>query len=357
VATIEVRGAYPGNLGDRLMVQAIAARLGSAHRLVLDGSLRARALRVLRASGAARLAGWLSPLPRGARARAVLDCSGYAYGMPWGRARLQRLAADLPRWRRQGVRVVFLPQAFGPFSREDAPRAAALRWADRVYARDEVSLAHLRALGVPDTLLRLAPDFTCAVPGRLPAGLRVAPRTLGLVPNQRMLDETSEAVRRSYRQCLVDCASIGREHGLAPLVILHEHNDRGLAEEIRRLAGIATPVLAHPDPRAVKAALGACHAIVASRYHAQVAGLSQGVPVLGTTWTHKYPALFAAYDCPERLLDLPVSRGRLAGHLAAALREPERSVAAARLQHAAGQQRRQTEAMWRDVETVLAGGC
>jgi polysaccharide pyruvyl transferase WcaK-like protein len=354
---IEVHGPYLGNLGDALMVRAIMTRLGGAHRLVLGGSLRARGLRLVRVAGRSRLTHWLGPLRKRTEVGAVLDCSGYAYGAPWGRPRLARMAANMRQWRRQGIRVIFLPQAFGPFSRDDGPVGEVLRAADRIYARDEVSLAHLRALDVPDSVVRLAPDFTCAVPARLPAGLHVAPRTLGLVPNHRMLDQTSEAVRRSYRQCLVDCASIAREHDLAPLVILHEENDRGLAEDIRRRAGIAPPVLTHADPGAVKAALGACHMIVASRYHAQVAGLSQGVPVLGTSWTHKYPALFAAYACPDRLLALPASRERLAGYLAAALREPERSIGSARLRDAAREQRRQTEAMWRDVETVLAGGC
>lgn len=354
---IEVHGPYLGNLGDALMVRAIMTRLGGTHRLVLGGSLRARGLRLVRAAGQSRLTPWLGPLRKRTEVDAVLDCSGYAYGAPWGQARLRRLAANMPQWRRQGVRVIFLPQAFGPFSREDGPVGEVLRAADRIYARDEVSLAHLRALEVPDSVARLAPDFTCAVPARLPPGLDVAPRTLGLVPNRRMLDQTSDAVRRSYRQCLVDCVEIAREHGLSPLVILHEEHDLDLAREIRDLARITPPVLVHQDPQVLKGVLGACHVIVASRYHAQVAGLSQGVPVLGTSWTHKYPALFAAYDCPDRVLDLPASRERLAGYLAAAVREPERSIGAARLQDAAREQLRQTEAMWRDVETVLAREC
>jgi colanic acid/amylovoran biosynthesis protein len=353
---IEVHGPYLGNLGDALMVRAIVTRLEGAHRLVLGGSLRARGLRLVRAAGRSRLTHWLAPLWNRIEVGAVLDCSGYAYGAPWGRPRLRRMAANMRQWRRQGVRVIFLPQAFGPFSRDDGPVGEVLRAADRIYARDEVSLAHLRALEVPDSVVRLAPDFTCAVPAQLPRGL-VAPLTLGLVPSQRMLDQTLPAVRESYRQCLVDCVAIAREHGLSPLVILHEENDLALAREIRALARITAPVLTHRDPQVLKGVLGACHAIVASRYHAQVAGLSQGVPVLGTGWTHKYPALFAAYGCPDLLLDLPASRERLAGCLAAAVREPERSIGVARLRDAAREQRRQTEAMWRDVETVLAGEC
>ena len=291
---------------------------------------------------------------------AVLDASGYAYGDAWPASNLARAAAAVERYARRGRPYVFLPQAFGPFTahRRQASRfGAALDHATLVYAREPASRAHLAGLDARlAASVRLAPDFTLRLPGDAAAGARwgVTPATVLLVPNAHMLRPGAAPGRwaDAYLPFMAAVARACRAEGI-PVRLLN-HEGAGDAAACRQIAeaGGGLGIIEDADPRAVKGVLGAAGAVVSSRYHGCVSALSQSVPCLGTSWSHKYAALYAEFGVPGWLLPEPDATAA-AQTLLGLLRAP--GAARAALARAAEGLKAQSAAMWAEVGTALGG--
>ena len=381
---IEIRGPWLHNKGDALMLRAAVDALRDRFGLAVADGLGMGdpppdlGLDRLRWGGveAARLSrGWMTrawrvatyrdaaalALPERARralrlrdgrgVTGLLDASGFAYGDQWGTARMERRRAYYAMLRERSVRLVMAPQAYGPFERDDVREAAHALFGlfDRVYARDDHSREHLDALGLPPGRVASAPDITHLLRAP-PVGGRWAGRAC-VVPNARMLDRTGEDVAERYTGFVLLALRLLGEAGAEPFVMLHEANDAALGAEIARRAGGVEVV----DPPALeaKAILGACRVVVSSRYHALVGSLSQAVPTIATSWSHKYVAIFEEYGCPEMLLSPTEPEAALRARLAQALEPPGREALTARLAAASARQSERVRAMWDDLRAVL----
>jgi colanic acid/amylovoran biosynthesis protein len=241
---------------------------------------------------------------------AVLDASGFAYGATWGDAALAATAREIERLARHGKPYVFLPQAFGPFPATPSARAfgRALRSAALVCAREPESREHLAGIaGELGDRLTVFPDFTIGLPGTLSAAARwgVDRNSALLIPNVHMHTDRNPDVtwRSGYVPLLCSLARQLAELGFVPRILNHEGEaDAALCESLREAAG-STEVISETDPRALKGIIGAAGIVVCSRYHGCVSALAQGVPCLGTSWSHKYAALFDEFGVGEYLLD------------------------------------------------------
>jgi colanic acid/amylovoran biosynthesis protein len=108
--------------------------------------------------------------------------------------------------------------------------------------------------------------------------------------------------RSGYVPLLCSLARQLAELGFVPRVLNHEGEaDAALCESLREATGSAE-VITEADPRALKGIIGAAGIVVCSRYHGCVSALAQGVPCLGTSWSHKYAALFDEFGVTEYLL-------------------------------------------------------
>ncbi|HSU17097.1 polysaccharide pyruvyl transferase family protein [Longimicrobium sp.] len=370
-----VRGVGFRNKGAELMLHAVVqevARWGGA-RLAMAanaGSYAERAplglYQMVSRRGGGRLAAVGALVPRRLRAPlgivtdaevgAVLDSSGFAYTDQWGAAGARNLARLARGWRRAGVPAVLLPQALGPF-RDPATRAAfsrALADLPLVFARDRSSYEHVAGLGVAGARVELAPDFTVAVPGRLPDGFRPHPRQVAVVPNLRMTDKAGPDAARAYASLLTGVVRHLLRRDMRPLLLVHDTgNDHELAIAVRDAAGGRVPVVAEPDARALKGILGASHAVVASRYHALVGAMTQGVPSLATGWSHKYRELFEDFGCPECLCDAAAPVEATLERLDALLDGPGRERVAAGLAAGRADYVRRTTQMWALVRQAV----
>ena len=285
---------------------------------------------------------------------AVLDLSGYAYGDRWGALSLEAPSARLERARRYSRPYVFLPQAFGPF--DGLPPRIVRRFGESlaqssfVAARDAESMAALQAVCPSGARILRIPDLTIGYPGELSAGAEVGVNrdTALIIPNIRMFDSGSAGLgwREGYVPLLQQLGTELRRRGFVPRVLNHSgREDRALAESL----GVPN-LIEESDPMRTKGIIGAAGMVISSRYHGCVSALSQGVPCLATSWSHKYQELFEDFgqrDSVVTVPDLAVAIGQL-DHLVAQRRDVSEQI-----RQSANAQAVLVEAMWDEVITIL----
>lgn len=376
---IEIKGVQFANKGAALMLQAVLEqlqqRLPQAQIVLSPGPLSPYTDR-------ARLGAWqkLSVrknlidlnaqtywLPQGLRKRlmnqwgmvteaeidATLDASGFAYGDQWGSLQIRHLAGEISRHARRGKPYIFLPQAFGPFTRQadinNLQRSLPL--ASRIYAREQTSLDSLKLLIGEGEPLRLCNDFTNLVKGSLPEYLQDAQDSVLVIPNANMLSQKNPDARwrQSYIPLLVKMIHRLQKQGVKVQLLNHEGKaDAAICQQIQDALNDKVPLIVEADPLYVKGIIGAAKAVICSRFHGCVSALSQGVPCLGTSWSHKYEHLFAEYGCPQNLLS-PTLDDNALNNTVEALLNGELAVSDTQLM----QLRQNVQAMWDDVFSLL----
>jgi colanic acid/amylovoran biosynthesis protein len=250
----------------------------------------------------------------------VLDAAGYGFGDPWinarsGEEKNRKLAEHYRRLKRGGARLVFLPQALGPFENPIARERFRLvaEQADLIFARESVSLKHAQGVVGEIAKLRCAPDFTalCAPDERARAAAR--PGAFVVIPNLRMTTHAGGEVAANYEAFMTRVAAEFIRAGAGPVVILNH----GGIEDLplcRRIAGATGAECLDPrDALEVKAVIGSAEAVVSSRFHGMISALAQSVPVYCTSWSHKYPLAYRDYGVEPRILDVRVAAERSAG--------------------------------------------
>lgn len=323
--------------------------LGMAGRLSDDKVAGVRLRHVLPATVINRF-GLYGP----AQGDVVLDAAGYGFGDPWINPRSsaeknRRLADHYRALKKRGARLVFLPQALGPFEQPLAQERFRLvaEQADLIYAREEVSLKHARGVVGDLPKLRCAPDFTalCVPDERARAQARSG--ALVVIPNVRMTTHAGGAVAANYESFMI---RVAREFGLTgkPVVILNHGGNEDLPL-CRRIAEAAGAECVDPrDALEVKAIIGAAAALVSSRFHGVISALAQAVPVCCTSWSHKYPLAYRDYRVEPRILDVDSGKGCPPG-LEELLDERARADFRASLVTGGVAVKSRIEAMWREA--------
>jgi len=286
----------------------------------------------------------------------VIDAAGFSYSDEWGARSSQELANSCRRWKKNGTTVILLPQAFGPFEglRIQKYIKKAIDNTDLVFARERVSYEYIVGVVGKLTKLKMAPDFTNLIEGRLPKNFDTESNRFCLVPNYRMVDKTTKAQSEAYLPFMIKCAKYLLEKGQKPFVLVHEGaNDQMLAVEMNKALDGCLPIVNETNPLGIKGILGASEGTIGSRFHGLVSALSQGVPALGTGWSHKYQALFGDYGFSEGLLDVSCSEQALYEKLDMVIEPNSKDEIKARIQLNSRELKAQSERMWGDVLGVL----
>ncbi len=362
---IEVRGVNTHNKGAHLMMLAVAQELTADNQLTMspngaDFAARSAAgyqqtFVLNQAPGVTRVLG--SAIPSGLRRAfglvadneltGVLDAAGFAYSDSFSPARAEREARLAVRWSRRGLPHVFLPQAFGPFTKPDQRRwsKSLLNSASLIFARDKVSLAFVQELGISSEV-RLAPDFTVGLDVSAVPSQYTAPYA-AIVPNEKLVTQ-GKVSQDAYVSSLIGAANSFDRAGLKPLVVIHEFNDRGIGELV--CAATGAELFLHDDPMVLKRVLGDAEVAVASRFHAIVGALALGTPVAAYGWSHKYGELMEDFGFPEWVVSDSASLQDVVRILVHAGDDTRTSLA-----HRARLIKDQNAEMWKEVRAALRG--
>lgn len=239
-----------------------------------------------------------------------------------------------------GVPVVKLSQAMGPFTQR-LTRAAA-RWllpqCRKSFARGRITARALEELGIPrarwdvaadlafafqpgDGLARLHDDRVSLVEEGIRRERQDGTLVISLSPSAvvharmarrgqdylALLVQLVERCTRDGRHLLVvpnatraGAGAGSRNNDLPLIATLKDRVASRLAPELQARVTWADFDLTFEGIRRL---LAASDVLIASRFHAMVAGLSLGIPVLVIGWSHKYAEVLMDFGCEAYALD------------------------------------------------------
>lgn len=238
----------------------------------------------------------------------LIDAAGFAYSSQWGDKHAKKLLEKIKAMKKNQTSVILMPQAFGPFISDaikDSMREV-INTADLIFARDSISFQAMKKLNPDADNLIKAPDFTNLYKPVVPDYFNTNVHQVCIVPNQRMIDKRADDSPSSYIKLISKVITRIESLGMNPFILVHETNDRMLVSKILP-DDSSIPILVESDPGLIKGVISQSKALVGSRFHSLVSGLSQGIPTVGTGWSHKYNELFSDYNFPRGLIPLDIS--------------------------------------------------
>lgn len=286
----------------------------------------------------------------------VIDAAGFAYSDQWGDRSCLELANSCKRWKKNGSKVILMPQAFGPYKSKKNIKAMkkVLKYADVVFARDRTSYKYLSDVAGNCTNLKIAPDFTNLIDGIVPQYFDCKENRFCIVPNYRMIDRTELGKSALYIPFMVNCIDYLIKKNQAPFILVHEgEKDMMLAKQLNEAVGGGLEIIAETDPLKIKGILGQCEGTIGSRFHGLVSALSQGVPSLATGWSHKYQMLFEDYKFLEGIVQVDDSNQEILRKLDKLIDDEDKARLKLHLNERSQTLKNESEKMWNEVFKII----
>ena len=238
---------------------------------------------------------------------ALVDVSGFAFTDQWGTDPIRDFARLSQTYKKNKKPVLMLPQGFGPFDKPESEEAMSdlISVVDQAYARDDISLRHVRSVAPEPQSVKKAPDITLFYP-KIIKSIRHAENASYscIIPNVRMLDQGKDEWGDRYEDILRCVGNLLHSSGERVYFLIHDIS--GKDEAIARRVGSAmksTPeIVQKEDPIALKNFVAESRLVVTSRYHGAVASFSKAVPSVCLGWAHKYEMLYRDFGCPSHMI-------------------------------------------------------
>ena len=237
-----------------------------------------------------------------------IDASGFAFSDQWKHTDIdvQYWECHLRRYRMQGTKIIFLPQAFGPANLPNTKRAFAIlnKYANVVMPRENVSLNFLLENGVANSKIRKYTDFTSLVEGFFPQKYNHLKNGVCIIPNLRMIDKGMITLS-NYLNLLIGIIKSASVVGRPVYILNHEgKGDEDLAYMCRKRLSASIEVVTGLNALEVKGLIASAYLCISSRFHGVASSLNSSVPCLATSWSHKYEELYKDYGLSDCVLDI-----------------------------------------------------
>jgi colanic acid/amylovoran biosynthesis protein len=245
---------------------------------------------------------------------AILDAGGFQFGDQWidsyTKKNNQLLREYYSEYKNANTKIIFLPQAFGPFNHEIAKERIKIVFdhSDVIYAREQTSYNHLITLFGEQEKIKIAPDFTNLVNADITLhNYNIINGNICIIPNSKMISHTNKDVSTDYLDFLIKLIQKLNQRGEKVILLNHEGPDDGhliqdIIEHFPNNTNVST-FNDRLDAYQVKAIIGHCKLLISSRFHGVVSGLNQQVPTFCTSWSHKYEELLNDYGVSENILN------------------------------------------------------
>lgn len=240
-----------------------------------------------------------------------LDGSGFAISDQWNPKvdQVNKWEKLLKPLHKSGGKIVFLPQAFGPFKQNNSQRQLAIlgKYADVIMPREKVSLDYVRKTGlVPDEKIKMFADFTSLVEGVFPSKYDHLRNGICIIPNHNMVDcRRGKISYDDYMNLMLSIIKVGKNSGHPVYMLNHEGaGDATLCKKCSESMEGEIEAVTDLNSLEVKGLISSAYIVITSRFHGLASALNSCVPSLATSWSHKYEELYKDYDLEGYLLPL-----------------------------------------------------
>lgn len=213
----------------------------------------------------------------------------------------------LSRQYKNGAKIVFLPQAFGPIEKESTKQVISIlgKYSTVIMPRESVSYNYIKSSGLVDMQkVKLYTDFTSLVKGKFPKGYNHLRDGICIIPNMKMIDQ-GKISYEDYIRLLSAIIAEGKKTNRPVFLLNHEgQRDENLAYQCQKSVAGEIEVVTGLNALEVKGLIASAYLVVTSRFHGLASSLNSCVPCLATSWSHKYSELFRDYGIKDGVLPL-----------------------------------------------------
>lgn len=237
-----------------------------------------------------------------------IDASGFSFTDQWNHSKftVDFWQYQLKKYSKQGTKIIFLPQAFGPANLPNTKKLFALLnlYANLIIPRETTSLNYLLTNNADKNKIKMFTDFTSLIKGTIPSKYEHLKNGVCIIPNMRMIDKNAISFS-DYVNLLSSIIECVEKKGHLVYLLNHEGiQDEQLAYKCREKLQKRIEVISGINALEVKGLIASSYLCISSRFHGVASALNSAVPCLATSWSHKYEELFKDYNMSDCVLDL-----------------------------------------------------